>query len=541
MVKKEKKSGGFVKQAAILAAASLLVRVLGFLYRLPLTDMIGNEGNGIYSAGFYLYNMFLIMSSAGLPVAISRMVAERLALGEYGNAKKVFRVSMATASFLGFVCMMIMLIFAGRFCTLIKSERSLYCILTLAPTVFIVSIMAVYRGYFQGFGTTVPTAVSQLIEQIFNAVFSVVMAWYLMKIMGGDKIAWGAAGGTAGTGIGAFAGLVTLVIAFIATGKARVARFAADKGGYSLATSGQILKSLLKIAIPVITGTAIFSMTNLIDMAMVKDRLAAIGTYTDKEMDALYGLLTGKYVTLTTLPVSISTAIATAVIPSIATSVALKDKKNVQIKVDTALRLTMMVSIPAAVGLGVLGDQILMMLFPRFPEGGTLLRVGALSVIFLALSQISTGVLQGVGKVNAPAFNALWGSLAKIPVNYFLIAIPQINVVGAVISTTVCYMIASLLNFRALVKATGVRPDYVGMLVKPTAASLIMGVVCWGSYEIIYTVHPSNTIATLLSVIFAMFGYFIGMVAVKGFVREDLAMVPMGNKLIKLLEKIHRI
>ncbi|MBQ9604390.1 MAG: polysaccharide biosynthesis protein, partial [Firmicutes bacterium] len=339
MAKKEKKSGGFVKQAAILAAASLLVRVLGFLYRLPLTDMIGNEGNGIYSAGFYLYNMFLIMSSAGLPVAISRMVAERLALGEYGNAKKVFRVSMATASFLGFVCMMIMLIFAGRFCTLIKSERSLYCILTLAPTVFIVSIMAVYRGYFQGFGTTVPTAVSQLIEQIFNAVFSVVMAWYLMKIMGGDKIAWGAAGGTAGTGIGAFAGLVTLVIAFIATGKARVARFAADKGGYSLATSGQILKSLLKIAIPVITGTAIFSMTNLIDMAMVKDRLAAIGTYTDKEMDALYGLLTGKYVTLTTLPVSISTAIATAVIPSIATSVALKDKKNVQIKVDTALRL----------------------------------------------------------------------------------------------------------------------------------------------------------------------------------------------------------
>ena len=208
---------------------------------------------------------------------------------------------------------------------------------------------------------------------------------------------------------------------------------------------------------------------------------------------------------------------------------------------DTTLRITMMISIPAAVGLGVLGDQILMMLFPNYPEGGDLLKVGALSVIFLALSQISTGVLQGVGKVNAPAFNALWGSLAKIPVNYFLIAIPQINVAGAVISTTVCYVIASLLNFRALVKATKVRPDYVGMLVKPTIASVIMGVVCIAAYKAVYFVLPSNTVATLLAVCFAMFGYAVGMILVKGFVREDLAMVPMGNKLIKLLEKINRI
>ncbi len=540
MAKTEKK-GGFIKQAAILAAAGLLVRVLGFLYRLPLTDMIGDEGNGIYSAGFYLYNMFLIMSSAGLPVAISRMVAEKLALGEYKNAKKIFRVSMMTASSLGFICMLVMLLFSRQFCMLIKSERSLYCIITLAPTVFIVSIMAVYRGYFQGFGTTFPTAMSQLVEQIFNAVFSVFMAWYLMKTMTGDLIAWGAAGGTMGTGIGAFAGLVTLALMFFATRNYRKRYFADDKDNYKIETQKTILKRLLTIAVPVITGTAIFSMTNLIDMAMVKDRLAAIGTYSDKEMDALYGLLTGKYVTLTTLPVAISTAIATAVIPSIAASLALKQHDTVQSKVDTTLRLTMMISIPAAVGLGVLGNQILMMLFPNHPEGGSLLRIGALSVIFLALSQISTGVLQGLGKVNAPAFNALWGSLAKIPVNYFLIAIPQINVAGAVISTTVCYMIASLLNFRALVKATGASPDYVGMLVKPTAASIIMGAACIAAYKLVYMLIPSNTAATLSAVVFAMFGYMVGMIAVRGFVREDLANVPMGGKLIKFLEKINRI
>ncbi len=541
MSKNERKSGGFIKQAAILAAAGLLVRVLGFLYRLPLTNMIGNEGNGIYSSGYYLYNMFLIMSSAGLPVAISCMVAERLALGEYKNAKKVFDVSMVTASVLGFVCMFVMFVFARKFCAVIKSPRSYYCILTLAPTVFIVSIMAVYRGYFQGFGTTVPTAISQLIEQVFNALFSVLLAWYLMKVLSGDKIALGAAGGTAGTGVGAAAGLVVLIIAYIAARKDRKAAFDADKGDYKISSGKEILKSLVKIAVPVITGTAIFSMTNLIDMAMVKSRLAVIGTYSEAEIEGLYGLLSGKYVTLTNLPVSVSTAVATAVIPSIATSITLKDKKAVQSKVDTTLRITMMISIPAAVGLGVLGDQILMMLFPKYPDGGALLKVGALSVIFLALSQISTGVLQGVGKVNAPAVNALWGSLAKIPVNYFLIAIPRINVVGAVISTTVCYIIASLLNFRALVKTTGVRPDFVGMLIKPTAASIIMGLVCFVSYKLIFALSSSNTIATLAAVVFALFGYALGMILVKGFVREDLVMVPMGGKLIKLLEKINRI
>lgn len=542
--------GSFVKMAAILAAAGIIVRFIGFLYRLPLTNMIGDEGNGIYAAGYNVYNFFLIMSSAGLPVAISKMISQRLAFEEYGNVRKVFRVSMVTTGILSLICSLIMVFVAqfisylwnNHWCFLDNADSyklwydSIWCLYTLSPTIFIVGIMAVFRGYFQGFNTTVPTALSQLIEQVFNAVFSVYLAWLLV----GYGVEFGAAGGTAGTGIGALAGLVILIIFYIKTRKARDAVYAEDKKNYRIEGSREIAVKLIKIAVPVITGTAIFSMTNFVDMAMVNSRLAAAGFDSDT-IKALYGQLNGKYVTLTTMPVSISTAIATAVIPSITVSVAKKEKALVQSKVDTALRITMMISIPAAAGLGALGSQILAMLFPNYSEGGSLITVGSLSVIFLALSQISTGVLQGIGKVKTPAFNALWGALTKIPVNYVLIAIPEINVVGAVISTTVCYIVCSILNFRALVKATKVKPDYVGMLVKPGISAIVMSIGALASYYGIYAVVPNNTFATIIAILFAVVVYFIAMVAVKGFRREDLKMVPAGGKIIRVLEKINRI
>lgn len=536
--------GSFVKMAAILAGAGLIVRFIGFLYRLPLTNMIGDEGNGIYAAGYNIYNFFLIMSSAGLPVAISRMIAEKLALEEYSNARKIFRVSMVAAGGLSLFFAILMAvgtyIFQSYCIATNKTDNlmfsSVWCLYSLSPTIFIVGVMAVFRGYFQGFQTTVPTALSQVVEQVFNAVFSVYFAWILIKY----GVEFGAAGGTAGTGVGALSGLIILIVFYIMTIKNRNAILANDKKDYRIESNREIVTNLVKIAVPVITGTAIFSMTNFVDMVMVESRLSAAG-FDLNTSRALYGQLNGKYVTLTTMPVAISTAIATAVIPSIAASMARKEHSLVQSKVDTALRVTMMISIPAAAGLGALGSQILAMLFPNYPDGGSLITVGSLSVIFLALSQISTGVLQGIGKVKTPAFNALWGALTKIPVNYVLIAIPQINVVGAVISTTVCYIVCSILNFRALVKATGVKPDYVGMLLKPGFSAVCMSIGAVGAYYGIYSLIPGNTFATLAAILIAMIVYFFVMILIKGFKRDDLKMMPAGTRLIVFLEKINRI
>ena len=527
----------FIKQAAILAIASLLVRLLGFLYRLPLTNMLGDEGNGIYSAGFYLYNFFLVMSSAGLPAAISKIVSEKVALEEYRNVKKTFKISLILSSTVGLIFSIVMFVSARFFCNIIGSPDSYYTILTLSPTVFIVSVMSVFRGYFQGLGTTVPTALSQVIEQIFNAIFSIYLAYLLVGI----SLPLGAAGGTMGTGIGALAGLIYILMVFLNRKRYINRKLSKKTHKYRLESNREIAIKIIKTAAPIIAGTAIFSMTNLIDMQMVNSRLTASKAFTDSQVTALYGQLTGKYVTLTTLPVSISTALATAVLPSIASSMIQKDIKTVRKKIDVSLRLTMIISIPAAIGMGVLADEILLLLFPNYSDGGLFLKWGALSIIFLALCRIITGILQGIGKVATPAKNAFIGSIIKIPINYFLISIPSINVIGAIISTTVCYLIASLLNFITLRKVTKIRPDYNGIFFKPTIASIVMGVFCYFSYKFIFYFSKSNAISTLVSIFIAIIVYLVSLAVIGGFKREDLSLLPMGRRLISILDRYRLI
>ena len=523
------KKSSFIKQAAILAIAGILVRVLGFLYRVPLTNMIGDEGNGIYSAGYYIYTFFLVMSSAGLPVAISKMVSEKISVGQFYLAHKIFKVSLIVAFVIGLIFSLAMFFGAEKLCNIIESPDSYYTILTLSPTICIVSVMAVFRGYFQGMNTTVPTAFSQVIEQIFNAFFSVYLAYIFI-----DNVLYSAAGGTAGTGIGALAGLIFIILVYFLARPSIKRRIRNDKRFYKKESSKTITKNLISLAIPIITGTAIFSMTNLIDMQMVNSRLEVAG-FAQNEINALYGQLTGKYVTITTLPVSISTAVATAVLPAISAGVAKKAFKDVNLKINVALRVTMIISIPAAIGIGVLGNQILKMLYPSYSDGGILLQVGSISIIFLALSQIATGILQGLGKVYVPAINALIGAIIKIPLNYFLISIPEINVTGAVISTIACYAVASLLNFRALTKATKAKPDYTSVLVKPLIASIFMAIACYLSYEVIYLIIEINTLVTIISICFGVIIYFATMAFIGGIRQDDLEFIPMGGKISRFL------
>ena len=531
----EKRKGSFVKQAAILAAAGLLVRVMGFLYRLPLTALIGDEGNGIYAAGYYIYQFMLIVSSAGLPAAISRMVSERLALGQKANAHKVFRVAMAISAGVCFVAMMALLLFGRQLCAALQYDRSYYCILTLAPTLLIVGILSVYRGYFQGMHTMVPTAISQLVEQLFNAVFSVLLAYLLV----GKGVEYGAAGGTAGTGVGALAGLGVVAFAYALIRPRLLRGVERDVSDAPRETNREIARLLIRTAVPIIVGTALFSISNLSDMFMVKSRLMASGAFTEARAEALYGQLSGKYATLTTLPVAISTAMATAAIPSIAASVAQKNKKAVDEKINTTFRVGMLISIPAAVGIGVLGDPIIRMLFPSYAEGGVLLTVGAFSIVLLALSQIITGILQGIGRLRIPMIGALCGLVVKIICNYFLIGIPDLNVVGAVLATTACYLVAVIVNMTMLVRETGAHLDFMGGFIKPAIASAGMGVGCLLVYKLLVRVAGSNTLGVLASILVSMAVYFALLLLLRAANRDDILLLPMGGRLVRVLERRH--
>ncbi len=527
------KKGSFIIQASVLAAASLIVRFIGFLYRLPLTALIGDRGNAIYSAGYYIYTFLLILSSAGLPAAISRLVSTRIAKGEYRNAQKIFRVSMIFAGAAGAIGMLVLFFFAEPIAKMVDSPNSVYCLQTLAPTLLIVGVMSVYRGYLQGMNIMTPTAVSQIFEQVFNAVFSVYLAWVLVK----QSIPLGAAGGTAGTGIGALAGLIVVMIFYNRMKPEIRHNMRIEEKGIYQETTGEAFKKLVVTAFPIIAGTAVFSMTNLIDMKMVMSGLMSSGAFTEAEAEVLYGQLSGKYVTLTTFPVSISSAMATAAIPNIAMAVTVGNKKEVKRKINTALKLAMIISIPAAVGIGVLGDQILRMLFPSYPEGGVLLKVGAISIAFLSFCQIVTGVLQGIGKIQVPVIGALLGAVVKIALNWILIRIPSINVVGAVISTDVCYLVASIFNVIMLMRYTKTRVNFSGVLIKPTIGSIIMGIGCVIGYKVISLVF-GNTISTLLTIIVAVIIYLLVMIFIRGITEEDLLSIPKGRILVRVFNKI---
>ena len=462
------------------------------------------------------------------------MVSERMALKQYKSAHKVFIASLILAASTGFTCFVILWFGANPIAKSLSNTRIVYSLKALAPTLLIVALMGAFRGYYQGMNTMVPTAISQIIEQVFNAIFSIVLAGVFLK----KSIELAAAGGTMGTGIGALAGLIFLVLLYLMLRPRLLKRISnQEDDDYIDESYSDILKTLLSIAIPIIIGTAIFSITNLIDAKMVMSILQSIGM-SEIEATGLYGQLTGKYVTLTNLPVSISSALAAAVVPSIAASMALKEKKVVKKKLNLALRVSMILAAPSMAGLFVLGDPILKMLFPSYPGGGDLLRIGSIAIIFLSVVQVATAILQGVGKVAIPARNAAIGTGCKIILNYFLISIPLLKYKGAVISTVICYVIISYLDMKAVKKLTKVKIDAISTFVKPIIASIVMGIFSFIFYRLFLWGSLSNTFATLGSIVLSIVVYCSFLLVIGGVKKEDILLMPKGeiiyNKLVKL-------
>ncbi|MCL2566254.1 MAG: polysaccharide biosynthesis protein [Defluviitaleaceae bacterium] len=525
------RNSSFVAQAAILASAGLISRVIGFAYKLPMQAMIGDKGMGIYNQGHTIYNFLLILSSAGLPAAISKMVSTRLAFNQAKNAHQVFLVSLKFAICIGLMGSLFLFFGARLFSNMLNTPEVFLSIRALAPTVFIFAILSVFRGYFQGMNNSVPTALSQIIEQILNAITSILLVFLLFRV----NISYAAAGGNAATGIGAFVGLFVLMFIYK---KKRPQIHKNIKRNEAFATTeseSSILSELIRTSFPIIAGTAIFSGASLIDNYMVMDRIALSGEFTHNEILAMYGQLTAKFMALTTLPVTIATSMGTAAIPGISAAVAKRDMKSVTSRINMAIRLAMVVCVPAAFGIGLFADEILILLFPTSPEGGHLLRIGFVSVIFLALNQISTGVLQGVGQVKIPAFAALLGCIGKIITNHILLPIPSINIMGAVIGTVVCYAIAAPVNVYFAYKLTGARPDFGGMLFKPIFGAIFMSAVCFVVYHALFLLLSSNAFALLISIGVGVCVYFVVMIVIGGLRRGDLVSLPMGIKVIEFL------
>jgi len=516
-------SSSFVRQAAILGLASLFVRFIGFLYRIPLTDLMGDDGMGFYTRAYFIYTFAVAVSSGALPAAVSRLVSERIAHRQFRNAHELFKTAMGFAVVWGAVIGLGMGFGAEFIADFFDAPESAHGLRALAPAIVVVAMLAVFRGYFQGMKTAIPTAVSQVVEQIFNVVFTVWLAWLFFDAA---NLQYAVAGGTAGTGIGAVAGVAVVAVMYALVAKDLKARARADVRAETFERRRRQLRAVLLTAFPVMVGMGVYALSTILDFGMASDRMAASGAFELDEINDLVGQFNNKFILFTSLPVSLSVALSAAVIPEITTAQVEMDNDAIRNKTNMALRISMMLTIPAAVGLAVLADDLVALLFPAHPDGGWLIMFGSVSIVFIALVQILTGVLQGIGRVGIPVIGAIFGVMCKIPVNYFLISIPQINILGAVISTIVCYIVASIFNLYFLRRLTGILPNFADACVKPAVASVGMGLVAFISSQLLRIIMPGQ-VATIGALVFSGLAYFIFMGLIKGFRLGDIDMLPL--------------
>ncbi|NLI89711.1 MAG: polysaccharide biosynthesis protein [Epulopiscium sp.] len=547
---KKKSGSGLVKGAAILAVATFLTKIIGLIYRIPLTSILGDEGNGLYADAFQIYTVLITLCAYGLPTAISKLVAERVAKGDYRDAHRVFKISIIYSGIFGGIFSIIMWIFASNLANMMGSPRTVYAMKSLAPTVLIVVLMSSFRGYFQGLNTMMPTAISQIIEQLFNAIFSVILAHALI----GRGLESAVVGSTLGTGIGALSGFIFILFVYWLV-KPDINRNIERSVSHSRESGWEILKKILMTTIPILLGTAVFSLTSTIDLKMINDKLPKViegmmangqtsyigisdisGLTAIQIVDMLKGQYSVKYLTLVSVPVSLIISLSTASIPAISYSVASRDFDDVREKIQLVLKIGMLFAFPAAIGMGVLADPIIRLLFRSQPDGASLLQLGTIAIVFITISQICTGILQGLGKQQLPTIHAVVACIIKVTLNMILLPVPYINIHAIIYSTIGCYMMFSYLNIKAVVRLTGVVLDKKEIFIKPALISALMGIITLLAHLALSVVTSSAFIHIALLVPLAIFIYGIAAIWLEALTIVELELMPGGNKIIGILK-----
>ncbi len=548
---KKKSGSSFVKGAAILALATFLTKIIGLIYRLPLTSVLGDEGNGLYADAFQVYTVLITLSAYGLPTAISKLVAERTAKGAYKDAHRVFKISMLYSGIFGGVLAMIMWVFAGNIANIMGSPRTVYAMRSLAPTVLIVVLMSSFRGYFQGLNTMTPTAVSQVIEQVVNAIFSVVLAYALI----GRGLESAVLGSTLGTGLGAFAGFIFILFVYWLI-RPNIHKKMEKSRAYEYESSLNIFKKIIITTLPILMGTAVFSLTSTIDLKMINDRLPTVieqiikngqegyigignlaGLTPVQIVDMLKGQYSVKYLTLVSVPISLIISLSTASTPAISYAMAIQNYDDVREKTGLVMKIGMLFAFPAAIGMAVLANPIIKLLFRSQSDGGYLLQLGAISIVFITISQICTGILQGMGKQHLPTIHALVACLVKIGLNLVLLSVPSVNIRAIIYSTIGCYLVFSFLNLKSVIKFTGVVFDTVDIFIKPALISTLMGLVTLVGSLLIGKITGSAFVQVAVLVPIAVVIYGVGVIKFNALTPAELQMIPGGTKVIDLLQK----
>ena len=547
-INKKKTKNDFLLQGSILAIASIISRIIGLIYRVPLTNIIGDDGNNYYSSAYDVYNILLLISSYSLPLAVSKLVAARMSRGERKNAYRIFKGALIFAIVTGGAAFAIVWFGAGFFTNLLATPQSYLALKILGPTLLIVAVMGVIRGFFQGMGTMVPSALSQIVEQIVNAVVSVGAAYVLFnyglrigKVVGNEKEfseSYGAAGGTLGTTAGAFVSLLFLTGVFLLFRKGFVSKrsFTSKKRVESYSS---IFAVLIFTIVPVLLSTTVYNISSIIDQGIFKN-LALFQNYSESDISTWWGIFTGKYKVLINVPIAISSAIAASCVPSITSALAQKDKEVVHSKIYSALRFVMIIAFPCTIGLAVLAGPILTLLFGDTRAlSALMIQVGAISIIFYSISTVSNAVLQGIDKMSAPVKNALTALVLHIIALVAIMFVFKIGVFAVVIANAIFALIMCVLNSISIHAYSGYVQEYRYTYLMPLIASVVMGVCVFALYRFFMMLCNINAVSTMLSIIFGAVIYAVTLVKIGGLSEAELKNFPKGESLVRIFKKVH--
>ena len=549
MSKKSSSKTNFLAQGTILVIASFVAKAIGMIYRIPLTHILGDDGNGYYSTANEIYTIILMISSFSLPLAVSRLVAEREYAGEVKNSYRVLICSLRFAAVTGGILSILTFLLGGVITKYVMGvELASYALRVLAPAIFLFALTGVLRGFFQGHGTMVPTAISQIIEQVINAIISVagayVMLQYGLKL--GEKkgdaelgTALAAAGGTFGTVASVGVALLFMIVIYLGYRNGFKRRMKKDKTRRR-ESDRAIYRAITYTILPIVLSTLVYNISMIIDQGVFNHILAGMG-FTQKQYATVWGIYSGKFRVLMNVPLSIASCLAPSVVPALTEAMANNDLREAGLRTRDTIRYTMVFTIPCAVGMAALARPIMMMLYGNNDSlalAAGIMQSGALLTVLLALSTLTTGILQGLGEMQAPLVHA--ATAVAIHLGFLVLFVVKFkwNIYGVVYANIIFGLIICLLNARSIRKKLHYRQEIKKTFLVPVIAAGVMGIAAYLVHRV-FNLFAGNTISTILAVCVGAVVYGICLVKLGGILEREIRRLPKGDLLADLLIRLN--
>ncbi len=528
------KEQNYLHGAAIMTAGVIIMKILGALYKIPLGNMLGDDGYGLFLQAYYVYSLFLTLATAGFPVALSRMISAAQTCGRQLQARRTYQVAWWTFFVLGAVCSTVMFIFPDWLAdTLIHSPDAALSIQALAPAVLLCCITSTYRGLTQGYGNMKPTTVSQILEVLAKVAAGLALAAYLLKA-GYDKPV-AVSGAIFGVTVGSLTALLYMLIY-----KMRNYRFDTLAEPDVPESAGTIFKNLLNIGIPIALGSVALALINLIDAGLCMTRLQNAVGYTYSHAKTLYGVY-GKAQTLFNLPAAFITPLTISIVPAISAKLVMNERGEAGKISEDSLRISMAIALPMGIGLAVLSEPIMNVVYPNAHSSGPLLLcLLGIASVFVCFSLMSTAVLQATGKERLTLYSIIAGGLVKITINWFIVAIPTVNIYGAAIGTICCYVTMCVLNLIFINRSFENGLSVKNIFIRPAVPSVIMGIIALAVYYGGMLLAPSGSRIIMALIMCVAIGaavivYAVAVIKLRVITTEDMRLIPKGEKIAKLL------